>query len=160
MYCLVQARHPQEEETADYLLALQERAVEDRPAAAGRGHATPASGLGRAGVDAATCPVHRPDYQALAVADVVIVGSWTDGIFVIGQRPGRAHRIQALPVLDRKPCVVYCTYAINPGRTLTKLTRIMEEGGARVLGGMAIRRSDIEGGAREFVSRLLDAVPA
>jgi flavodoxin I len=119
-----------------------------------------ASELGRAGVDATVCPVNRPDFQALAVADVVIVGSWTDGIFVVGQRPGRAQRIRSLPVLDRKPCVVFCTYALNPGRTLTKLTRIMEERGARVLGGMAIRRSDLEGGAREFVSRLLDAVPA
>jgi flavorubredoxin len=119
-----------------------------------------AAQLGRAGVDAVVSPVHRPDYQAMAVADVVVVGSWTDGIFVVGQRPGRAHRIQALPVLDRKPCVVYCTYAINPGRTLTKLSRIMEERGARVLGGMAIRRNDLSGGAREFVSRLLDAVPA
>jgi flavorubredoxin len=119
-----------------------------------------AAELVRAGVEASACPVHQPDYQAMAVADVVVVGSWTDGIFVVGQRPGRAHRIQALPVLDRKPCVVYCTYAINPGKTLTKLSRIMEERGAKVLGGMAIRRNDLEGGAREFVSRLLDAVPA
>jgi hypothetical protein len=116
--------------------------------------------LTRAGVEATVSPVTRPDYQAMAVADMVIVGSWTDGMVVIGQRPGRAYRIRALPVLDRKACVVYCTYAINPGRTLDKLTRIMEERGARVLGGMAIRRSDLEGGAREFVSRLLEEVPA
>jgi hypothetical protein len=116
--------------------------------------------LARAGVDAAVCPVTRPDFQAMAVADMVIVGTWTDGIVVIGQRPGRASRIRGLPVLDRKPCVVYCTYAVNPGRTLDKLTRIMEERGARVLGGMAIRRTNLVGGAKEFVSRLLEEVPA
>ena len=117
-----------------------------------------ASGLGEAGVTASVCSVTQVDYQALSVADVVIVGSWTDGVFVVGQRPGRSQRLRALPVMDRKRCVVYCTYALNPGHTLAKLTRIMEERGAQVLGGMAIRRNDLEGGAREFVERLLAAV--
>ncbi len=36
----------------------------------------------------------------------------------------------------------------------------MEERGANVLGGMAIKRNDLEGGARDFVARLLDAIPA
>ena len=117
-----------------------------------------ATGLGKAGVTASGCSVTQVDYQALSVADVVIVGSWTDGVFVVGQRPGRSQRLRALPVMDRKRCVVYCTYALNPGRTLAKLTRIMEERGAQVLGGMAIRRNDLEGGAHEFVERLLAAV--
>jgi flavorubredoxin len=118
-----------------------------------------AAGLAAAGVAAPVCPVTQVDYQALSAADVVIVGSWTDGIFVVGQRPGRSHRLRALPVMDRKRCVVYCTYALNPGKTLAKLSRIMEERGAEVLGGMAIRRTDLEGGAREFVQRLLAEVP-
>ena len=117
-----------------------------------------AAALGEAGVGATVCPVTRVDYQALSSADVVIVGTWTDGIFVVGQRPGRASRLRALPVMDRKRCVVYCTYALNPGKTLAKLSRIMVERGADVLGGMAIRRNDLEGGARDFVGRLLDAV--
>ncbi len=114
--------------------------------------------LGAAGVAASVCPATRVDYEALSTADVVIVGSWTDGVFVVGQRPGRASRLRALPIMDRKRCVVYCTYALNPGKTLAKLSRIMEERGADVLGGMAIRRNDLEGGARDFVERLLDAV--
>jgi Flavodoxin domain len=117
-----------------------------------------AAALAQAGVGASVCPATRVDYQALSAADVVVVGTWTDGIFVVGQRPGRANRLRSLPVIDRKRCVVYCTYAINPGKTLAKLTRIMEERGAQVLGGMAIRRNNLEGGAREFVERLLVAV--
>jgi hypothetical protein len=119
-----------------------------------------AAALAEAGVAASVCPATRIDYQALSAADVVVVGSWTDGIFVVGQRPGRAKRLRSLPVIDRKRCVVYCTYALNPGQTLTKLTRIMEERGAQVLGGMAIRRNNLEGGARELVDRLLAAVAA
>jgi flavorubredoxin len=117
-----------------------------------------AAELTDAGVGASVCPVTQVDYQALSIADVVIVGSWTDGVFVVGQRPGRSHRLRALPVMDRKRCVVYCTYALNPGKTLAKLSRIMQERGAEVLGGMAIRRNDLEGGARELVQRLLTAV--
>jgi flavorubredoxin len=112
------------------------------------------------GVTTVACPITQPDHQLLARADLVIVGSWTDGVFVVGQRPGRAARLRRLPVLDHKRCVVFCTYAINPGRTLTKMTEIMEERGATVLGGMAIRRNDIAGGVREFVDRLREAVPA
>jgi len=116
--------------------------------------------LRRAGVATSTCAVTQLDYQALSDADLVIVGTWTDGIFVVGQRPGRAQRLRNLPVLDRKRCVVFCTYALDPGKTLQKLTRIMQERGADVLGGMAIRRSDLEAGARDFVDRLLDTVAA
>jgi flavorubredoxin len=116
--------------------------------------------LAKAGVNASVSPITSVDYQALEVADLVIVGTWTDGMVIAGQRPGRAARLRHLPVLDRKRCLVYITYAIDPGKALQKLTRIIEERGANVLGGMAIKRNDLEGGARDFVARLLDAIPA
>ena len=116
--------------------------------------------LRAAGVPTTVCRITNIDYQALADADLVIVGTWVDGIFVVGQRPGRGERIRRLPVLDRKRCLVFCTYALNPGRTLDKMSRILEGRGAEVLGGMTIRRSDLEGGAKEFVERLLEAIPA
>lgn len=116
--------------------------------------------LTRAGVGVAVSPITKIDYQALEVADLVIVGTWTDGMILAGQRPGRAQRLRRLPVLDRKRCLVFITYAIDPGKTLQKLTGIMEERGANVLGGMAIKRNDLEGGARDFVARLLEAMAA
>lgn len=116
--------------------------------------------LTASGARAVACPITRIDYQALSGADLVIVGSWTDGVFVVGQRPGRAHRLRAMPVLDGKRALVFCTFAINPGRTLDKMTTILEDRGAQVLGGMAIHRGDLEGGAKEFVSRLRQGVDA
>jgi hypothetical protein len=116
--------------------------------------------LQRRGVRATVCSITEIDYQALAHADLVIMGSWVDGIFVVGQRPGRAGRLEAFPPIDGKRCFVYCTYALNPGKTLEKMTKIMEGRGAEVLGGMAIKRSRLEEGARDFVARVLDAVPA
>jgi flavorubredoxin len=113
-----------------------------------------------AGEEAAVCPVTAVDYQALAEADLVVVGSWTDGVIVAGQRPGRVARIKRLPVIDRKRCVVFCTYAVHPGKTLDKLGAVLEGLGADVRGGMAIRRNDLEGGARELVARVLALVDA
>src|SRR5579859_746771 len=56
-----------------------------------------AAELRRAGIATSTCAVTQLDYQALSDADLVIVGTWTDGIFVVGQRPGRAQRLRNLP---------------------------------------------------------------
>ena len=98
--------------------------------------------------------------QALADADTVIVGTWVDGLLFVGQRPGRQGRLWALPALSGKRALVFVTYAIDAGRTLDKLVRIVESRGAEVLGGLQIRRDDLDGGARDFVDRLLAAVPA
>ena len=114
----------------------------------------------RAGVGAVACPVTRIDFQALSDADLVVVGTWTDGIVIAGQRPGRAGRLRAIPYLQGKRCAVYCTYAIDPGKTLDKLVTIIEGRGAEVIGGMAIRRNNLAGGAKEFVDRLMAAVAA
>lgn len=116
--------------------------------------------LGLQGMDAVSCPITDINYQALSEADLVIVGSWTDGALVVGQRPGRAHRLRSMPALDNKRALVFCTYAINPGRTLDKMTRILQGRGAEVIGGMAIRRNDLEGGAADFAGRLIAAVEA
>jgi hypothetical protein len=116
--------------------------------------------LSAQGVSAVACPITAIDYQALSAADLVIVGTWTDGVVLFGQRPGRAHRLRALPSIAGKRAVVFCTYAVDPGRTLDKLSDIVRDRGGDVIGGMAIRRTDLAGGARELVSRLLSAVEA
>ncbi len=119
-----------------------------------------AAELGRQGVPATVSPITAIDYQALEDADLVIVGSWTDGLLFFGQRPGRAGRLRKLPFIAGKRCVVFCTYAVDSGATLDKLVAILEDRGAEVLGGMAIRRDNLEGGAREFVTRVLEVVAA
>jgi hypothetical protein len=96
--------------------------------------------------------------DAVATADLVVVGTWTDGALIVGQRPGRSKRLRALPDLAGKRCVVYCTYAIHPGQTLRKLTTIVEERGGEVLGGMTLRRDRLGEDAAEFVARVVAAV--
>ena len=116
--------------------------------------------LTAAGVGATVCNITSVDYQALADADLVIVGTWTDGIVFFGQRPGRAGRIRTMPTLVGKRAAVFCTYAVDQGKTLQKLTAILEERGAEVLGAMAIKRTRLEAGAKDFVGRVLEVVSA
>ena len=116
-----------------------------------------AAELSARGVTALACPITAIDYQALSAADIVIVGTWTDGVVFFGQRPGRAHRLRAMPSMAGKKAVVFCTYAVDPGKTLDKLSDIVRERGGEVIGGMAIRRTNLRGGAAELVDRLMDA---
>jgi hypothetical protein len=110
------------------------------------------------GADVSVRPVVDLDLKALAEADLLMAGTWTDGFVVAGMRPGGARRLWTLPVLDRKPAVVFCTYAVNPGRTLLKFQRILEAKGANVLGGRAFRRDRIDVTVPAFVDDALALV--
>ena len=112
------------------------------------------------GVATKACPITNIDMQALSDADLVVIGTWTDGFVMIGQRPGRASRLRKMPALAGKQCVVYCTYAIDAGHVLEKLQVILEDLGAEVLGGMTIRRDKVPEQVATFVERTLAAVGA
>jgi flavodoxin len=111
-----------------------------------------------AGISTTVCPTTTVDFQALADADLVIVGSWTDGLFLFGQKPARSDRLSQLPFMTGKRGAVFCTYAIETGKTLQKLEDILRDRGADVIGGLAIKRNKLEQGSREFVDRLLGSV--
>lgn len=114
--------------------------------------------LTRSGVEATASPITAVDLQALSEADLVVVGSWTDGLFFFGQRPGRSGRLAKLPVIDGKRAAVYCTYALDAGKTLEKLAAIVGRRGGDVVGGLAIKRNDLAAGSVDFVDRLLGVV--
>jgi hypothetical protein len=113
-----------------------------------------------AGHEAVVCPTTHVELHALQQADLVIVGGWTDGLFFVGQRPGRAGRLRGLPALAGKRAVCFVTYALDAGKTLEKLVAIVEGLGAEVEGAMTIRRDRIEEGARQLASRLDASVQA
>ena len=100
-------------------------------------------------------PIKHIDYQALSRADLVIVGSWVDGLVLVGQRPGRLGRIKGMPALAGKRAVVYLTYAIDAGKALQKMSDAVTARGADVLGGQLIRRDKLDEGVADFVDRVL-----
>ena len=114
-----------------------------------------AAGLTAAGVRCQAFPITAIDYQALSRAELVVVGSWVDGLILVGQRPGRMGRITAMPALAGKKAVVYLTYAIDAGKSLQKLSAAVEGRGADVIGGQTIRRDKLDDGVADFVDRVL-----
>ncbi len=112
------------------------------------------------GVESTVFPVTAYNPDEVARAELVIGGSWTDGLLVVGQRPGRAKRFHQLPDLTDKRAAVFCTYAINPGKTLQKLTTLVAEHGADVVGGMALHRRRLDTAAADFADRLMSVVRA
>ena len=96
----------------------------------------------------------------LAEADIVFIGTWVDGLVLFGQRPGRAGRIKAMPVIDGKRVAAFMTYALNAGKALERFKRVLEERGATVVSATLLRRDRLDRGIDQFVTSSLDTVPA
>jgi len=103
--------------------------------------------------------------EAIADADVLMVGTWTDGLFAIGQRPGGRRRLDRVltalagpdgTALADKRCLVFCTYAVTPGHTLEKLAAMVGDAGGTVAGGLAVRRDRLEDGAGALVAAVTE----
>ena len=99
-------------------------------------------------------PVGQPDHAAIQDADIVLVGTWVHGLFVVGQTPWAAAKISNLPAMRGKRAAVFCTFALNPGKSLDRLTGAVQATGAEVVGGLALHRSKLEAHSEEFCPRL------
>lgn len=117
------------------------------------------------GVRCTTYPTAGVTPDAIADASVLIVGTWTDGLFAVGQRPGgRRHLERVLSALGGpggsgladKRCLVYCTYAVTPGKTLEKLAAMVTGAGGTVSGGLAVRRDRLVDGAQALASAVTE----
>ena len=102
--------------------------------------------------------LRTPDHGAIQSADVVIVGTWVHGLFVVGQAPWGIDRLRALPSMAGKKVAGFCTFALNPGRALDVVTRELERTGGEVVGGLTLQRGRLAAHTEEFVLRLADAV--
>lgn len=96
------------------------------------------------GAEATVMNIMALDLGALAKADLIFVGSWTDGVIIAGHRPGRAGRFSSFPWIDGKRVASFCTYAVNPGKTAEKLGNILAGRGAEIVGSKAIKRTQID----------------
>ena len=105
-------------------------------------------------------PVKQPDHAAIQDADIVLVGTWVHGFFVVGQVPWAVSNISNLPAMRGKRSAVFCTFALNPGKSLDRLTGAVQATGADVVGGLALHRRKLEAHSEEFCARLLAALAA
>ena len=91
-----------------------------------------------------TCSVQSVDEAEPAevgAADLILIGSWTQGLFLILQHPTAATMmfIERLGDLSGKRAVVFCTYKLAIGSTLDKMSRAVAAKGADVIGSFKFR---------------------
>ena len=87
--------------------------------------------------------VKQPDFGSIQDADMVIIGTWVHGLFVVGQAPWGLAAISQLPTMQGKKAAVFCTFALSPGKSLDKLTSTVSLLGAEVIGGLALNRGKL-----------------
>jgi flavodoxin len=79
--------------------------------------------------------VAQSDPADVSEADLICVGSWVKGLFIIRQHPteGTMRFIEQLGDLSGKSVVVFCTYKLAIGSTMHQMTKALEEKGAKVV---------------------------
>ena len=102
--------------------------------------------------------VGAPDLSSIQRADIVLVGTWTHGLFVVGQAPYALGNIANLPTMRGKKAACFLTFALHAGKSIDKLSTAVGQTGADVVGGLEIKRNHLDEHTDLFVERLLDVV--
>ncbi len=102
--------------------------------------------------------VHDPDLASIQQADLILVGTWTHGLFVVGQKPFALPNIANLPTMRGKKAACFLTFALNAGKSIDKLSNAVGQTGADVVGGLEIKRNFLDQHTDLFVERLLGVV--
>ena len=74
------------------------------------------------------------------------------------QAPWGIGAIAGLPAIAGKKAATFCTFALNPGKTLTAMESAVAARGADVIGGLALHRSKLAAHTEEFAARLVSAL--
>lgn len=96
------------------------------------------------------------DPAGVAEADLICVGSWVKGLFIIGQHPTeRTMRfIEQLGDLSGRHAIVFCTYKLAIGPTLRQMAQALEANGATVVKQFKYRGPEPNGKFASFASSL------
>ncbi|HLI54717.1 MAG TPA: FAD-dependent oxidoreductase [Acidimicrobiales bacterium] len=102
-------------------------------------------------------PMSKVGPDELAGADLVVVGSWVEGLLLAKVGPARAARrfIEQLPPLAGKRAAVFCTYAVSPRSALEEMVEIMEKKGAQVVTSAALPSRGTAADASAFAEDVL-----
>jgi glutamate synthase (NADPH/NADH) small chain len=105
-------------------------------------------------------PLSQVGIAELSETDLLVVGTWVEGLVVSRVEPARAARqwLAGLPRLAGLQTAVFCTYSVSPRGALGTLRASLEAHGTRVISQDAFgpRKSDIEAGAGRFAASLVE----
>jgi hypothetical protein len=112
------------------------------------------------GEEATTAPLRSVDTGTLAAADALVVGTWVKGLVLVGVGPahGTWEAIRALPELEGRPAIVYCTCDFAPRKTLDRMTDWLDARGADVRGRVVFKRRKSLRNAPGVAAGIVDAL--
>jgi flavodoxin len=97
--------------------------------------------LQRAGHSCTVQSISGANPATMLVYDLVMVGSWIKGWFIVRQRPtaGILNFISSIETLTGRDAVVFCTYKLAVGSSLRRMSEALEVCGARVIAQFKFR---------------------
>ena len=110
------------------------------------------------GANAGAYPVTNFDAQFVLKADLLVIGTWTDGLLGLAARPAQLGKLATLPSIAHKPTAVFVTYEISAKQSLPKLVDWAERREANVVAQAAFNRRKPNEGVADFVTEALEAI--
>ena len=110
-----------------------------------------------AGAQVKLASVGEPPMNDLTDADLVFIGTWTDGIIIGGHMPGGRKNLYNLPDLWDITVAGFLTHAIHPGKVTKAFAKLLAYKGADVKLVRTFKAKNIPDGIAEFVA---DAIAA
>ena len=101
-------------------------------------------------------PVTQFDAQFVLKADLLILGTWTDGLFGLAARPAQIGKLMTLPSIAHKQVAVFVTYEISAKASLPKFADWAERQDAHVVAQAAFSRRKLDEGVADFVTAALE----
>jgi flavodoxin len=100
--------------------------------------------------------VAQADPADFAEADLICIGTWVKGLFIIRQHPteGTMRFVERLGNLSGKNAIVFCTYKLAIGSTLRQMANPLESKGATVVGQFKYRGPEPNGKFASFARSL------
>ncbi len=100
--------------------------------------------------------VNDADPAEVSAADLICIGSWVQGLFIIMQHPTGMTKyfINQLGDLTGKKAVVFCTYKLAVGSTITQMAKALEAKGATVVDQFKYRGPEPNKQFNSFVKSL------
>ena len=108
-----------------------------------------------------TVPLSQAGLAELTDTDLLVIGTWVDGLVLARVRAARATRawLADLPRLAGLRAATFCTFAVSPAASLAGMRQALEERGAVVVaeGAFGPGTRNIAENAAVFAERLLTA---
>ncbi len=100
------------------------------------------------GLDVTCLPIDQVGPREIAAADVLVVGTWVEGLVLARVRPARAMRawIEGLPRLAARKVAIFCTYSVNPRGALEEMSRAIAGKGGAVVAREDFAASELDDG--------------